>query len=67
MTKFMLAAASALALGAAPAHAQLLGNVGGAVSGALNGTARRIAQRRRLARRHAEQRWQCRQRASMAR
>ena len=29
MTKFMLAAVSALALGAAPAQAQLLGNVGG--------------------------------------
>jgi len=38
MTKFMLAAASAIALGAAPAQAQLLGNIGGTVSGALNGT-----------------------------
>jgi hypothetical protein len=38
MSKFMLAAVSALALGAAPAEAQLLGNVGGTVSGALNGT-----------------------------
>ncbi len=38
MTKFLLAAVSALALGAAPAHAQLLGNVGGSVGGAVNGT-----------------------------
>src|SRR6185437_11126873 len=38
MTKFILAAASALMLGAAPAQAQLLGNVGGAVGGAVNGT-----------------------------
>ena len=38
MSKFMLAAASALAIAAAPAHAQLLGNIGGTVNGALNGT-----------------------------
>ena len=38
MTKFFLTAASAITLTAAPAHAQLLGNVGGAVNGAVNGT-----------------------------
>src|SRR5439155_137433 len=38
MTKFMLAAASALAIAAAPAQAQLLGSAGGTVNGALNGT-----------------------------
>ena len=38
MIRFMLVAASALALGATPAQAQLLGNVGGAVGGAVNGS-----------------------------
>ena len=37
MNKSLIFAASALALAAAPASAQLLGNVGGSVGGVVNG------------------------------
>ena len=60
MTKFLLAAVSAIALGATPAQAQLLGNVGGTVSGALNGTLNGTLRNTGSARRHAGQRRQCR-------